>query len=142
MAKEAIEVQRIESERAAERARLEAAERERKWLVLIDHTRERLAEEHRAEQLSEQARAFAEVQRLRNYISAMQAAYGDHEETVPWLAWAHRYVEHRDPLGKPPVMPQAPEATPEALQPHMPSGWSADGRHECTRRFPALHQRY
>jgi hypothetical protein len=142
MAKEAVEVQRIERERAAERARLEAEERERKWLVLMDHAKERLVEEHRAEQLNEQARAFAEVQRLRSYISAMAAAYGDREETAPWLAWAHRYVDQRDPLRKPPAMPQAPEATPEALQPHMPSGWSADGPHEDTWRFPAVRQRY
>jgi non-ribosomal peptide synthetase component F len=81
MTKEAVEVQRIESE-----------------------------------QVSEQARAFAEVQRLRSYISAMETAYGEHEETAPWLAWA--------------------------LQPHLPNGWSADGPHEGRWRFPTLDQRY
>lgn len=127
IAKEAAEVQRVEAERAAQRARVAAEERERKWLVLMDRAKEKLVEEHRAEQLAEQATAFGEIQRLRSYIQAIEAAYGDHEETAPWLAWAQSYIEQRDPLGKPPVMPRAPEATAEALQAHLPDGWSADG---------------
>ncbi len=141
IAKEAAEVQRIEAERAAERARLAAEERERKWLMLMDEAKEKLVEKHRAEQLGEQARAFAESQRLRSYIEAMETAYGDHEETATWLAWAQSYVDQRDPLGKPPVLPRSPDATPEALQPHLPAGWNAEGPHEGPRRFPAPHQR-
>ncbi len=142
IAKESAEVARIEAERAAERARLAAEERERKWLVLMDQARERLVEQHRAEHLGEQARAFAEIRRLRSYVEAMEAAYGDHEETASWLAWAQSYLDQRDPLGQPPVMPRPPEATPEALQPHLPAGWSAEGPHEGTRRFPGSHQNY
>jgi len=142
IAKEATEVQRIEAERAAERARLAAEERERNWLVLMDQAKQKLVEAHRAKQLREQASAFAEIQGLRSYVEAMEAAYGDHEETAPWLAWAQSYIDQRDPLGKPPVMPRAPEATPEALQAHLPSGWSADGPREGTRHSPAPHQRY
>ena len=41
IAKEAAEVQRIEAERAAERARLAAEERERKWLMLMDEAKEK-----------------------------------------------------------------------------------------------------
>ena len=135
IAKEATEIRRVEAERAAERARLAAEERERKWLVLLDQAKDRLVEEHRAKQLGEQARAFADVQQLRGYIDAMRAAYGDHEETGPWLAWAQSYVDQRDPLREPPVMPRAPEATHEALQPHLPAGWSAEGPHEASHRY-------
>jgi hypothetical protein len=60
--------------------------------------KERLVEEHRAEQLREQASAFAETQRLRSYLEAMEAPYGDRDETALWLAWAWRYLAQRDPL--------------------------------------------
>ncbi len=142
LAKEAAEVQRIEAEEDAERARRAAEERERQWLVHMEQAKERLVEEHRAEWLGGQASAYAEIQRLRSYIEATAAAYGEHEETAQWLVWAQNYVKQRDPLGKPPVMPRVPEATPEALQPHLPSGWSADGPHEGPRRHPGYGRQY
>jgi hypothetical protein len=142
IAKETAEIQRVEAERAAERARLAAEERERQWLVLMDQAKDRLVEEHRAKHLGEQARAFAEVQELRGYIEAVRSAYDPHEETGSWLAWARSYIDQRDPLREPPVMPPAPEATPEALQPHLPEGWSAEGPHEGPRRFPVRGRRY
>jgi hypothetical protein len=142
IAKEATEIQRVEAERAAERARLAAEERERNWLVLIEQAKHQLVEQHRAKHLREQARAFEEVQQLRSYIEAIRAAYGEHEETAPWLAWAQSYVDQRDPLGEPPVMPRAPEATPEALQPHLPAGWSAEGPHEGPHRFSGYGPRH
>lgn len=44
-----------------------------------------------------------------------------------WIDWARAYADRIDPLRAPPVMPLAPEATTEALQPFMPAGWSAEG---------------
>jgi len=143
LAAQAVEVERIEAERAAARARLAAEERERQWRLLMSKATERLVEDNRAQQLKEQASAFAETQRLRSYLEAMEAAYGDHEETAPWLVWAQSYVERRDPLMKPPGMPPAPNATAQALQAYLPSGWSAEGPHEGTvRRFPVHRPRY
>lgn len=136
IAAQAAEVQRIEAERAAERARLAAEEQERTWQALIGEAKTRLLAQHYAQQLKKEAGAFAETRLLRRYVEAMRAAYGDHKETAPWLAWAQSYVHERDPLAKPPVVPQAPEATPEALQPHLPAGWSAQGPHEDPLRFP------
>jgi hypothetical protein len=45
--------------------------------------------------------------------------------SASWLAWARSYAAQQDPLSKPPTMPQPPEATPGALQEHLPDGWSA-----------------
>jgi hypothetical protein len=134
IAAQAAEVKRVEAERAAERARLAAEERERTWQALMGEAKARLVEEHNAQQLHKEAGAFAETRLLRSYVEAMRTAYGEHEETAPWLAWAQSYVGKRDPLAKPPVTPRAPEATPEALQPHLPAGWSAEGPHEGARR--------
>jgi hypothetical protein len=57
----------------------------------------------------------------------MDAAYGDRPETAEWLTWARAYISRLDPLTAPPEMPEPPEASPEALQPHLPDRWSAHG---------------
>lgn len=58
-----------------------------------------------------------------------------------WLSWARLYVARLDPLRKPPLMPDPPEETPDALQAFMPNGWSVHGPEHGrsafgTRRFP------
>ena len=82
IAAQAAEVQRIETERAAERARLAAEERERAWHVLMGEAKAGLIEEQNAQQLHKEASAFAETRLLRSYVAAMEAVYGDHEETA------------------------------------------------------------
>jgi hypothetical protein len=118
---------RIAAEKAAEAAKREAEERERQWHVLMDEARERLVEEQRATHLRKQADAWQEVERLRRYCDAVQAAYADRSDTAEWLAWARAYAARLDPLSEPPTMPAPIEATPEVLQPYLPVGWSAEG---------------
>jgi hypothetical protein len=121
------EKERIAAEKAAEAARREAEERERQWKVLMDDAKHRLVETHRAEQLRSDAARWTAAQTLRRYCDAVQASYGDRSETAEWLAWARVYVSQLDPLSLAPVMPEDPEPTIEALQQHLPDGWSAHG---------------
>jgi hypothetical protein len=123
-ARRVAEQERIAAEKAAGRA---ADERERTWHQLMAQARERLVETHRTAQLRVQADAWSEADRLRRYCDAMDAAHGEHPPTAQWIAWARAHADQIDPLTEPPTMPKAPEATPEALQPHLPGGWSAHG---------------
>ena len=121
------EERRIAAAKAAEAARREAEERQRQWHVLMDRARDRLVEAHRAAHLRAQADAWQQAMRLRRYCDALEAAHGDHPDSAPWLAWARQYAGRLDPLTEPPTMPEPPVATREALQEHLPHGWSASG---------------
>ncbi|HXE43838.1 MAG TPA: hypothetical protein VN635_01440 [Conexibacter sp.] len=121
------EERRVAAEEAAEAARREAEERERQWHVLMDEARRRLVETHRTSQLLAQAQAWNQADQLRRYCDALAAAHGDNPKTAAWLTWAREYAARLDPLTEPPGMPESPEATPEALQDHLPGGWSAHG---------------
>ncbi|MGZ4358014.1 MAG: hypothetical protein ACXVRU_14520 [Gaiellaceae bacterium] len=123
----AEEERRIAAEKAAEAARLAAEERERQWHTLIAQAQEQLIESNRIAQLHAEEAAWREAGRLRLYCNAMEAEHGDRPETAEWLAWARRYVAQLDPLNAAPKMPEPPEPTAEALQPHLPQGWSAEG---------------
>jgi hypothetical protein len=70
------------------------------------------------------------------YCDALDAAHGDNAVTAEWLAWARAYTARLDPLTKPPAMPEPPDASPEALQDHLPDGWSAQGPHNNHDRRP------
>ncbi len=85
----------------------------------------RLVESHCAAELREQAAAWQAAESLRRYCDATDVAFGDRPETEEWLAWARAYISHLDPLTDAPAMPKPPAATPEALQQHLPEGWSA-----------------
>jgi ElaB/YqjD/DUF883 family membrane-anchored ribosome-binding protein len=121
------EERRIAAEKAADAARREAEECKRQWHGLMDRARERLIEAHRAAHLRAQADAWQQADRLRRYCDALEAAHGAHPDSAHWLAWARQYANRLDPLTEPPTMPEAPEATSEALQEHLPPGWSDYG---------------
>jgi hypothetical protein len=121
------EEERVAAERAAEEARRAAEERERQWHSLMERAKKRLVESQRAAVLRSQEQAWREAERLRKYCDAMEAAYGGHSESAEWIAWARDFASRLDPLSERPSMPEAPEETPEALQEHLPEGWSVDG---------------
>jgi hypothetical protein len=123
----AAEQERIAAEKAAEAARQAAEERERTWHVLMRQAEERLVESHRAAELRAQADAWSAAENLRRYCDAVDAAYGDRATTADWLTWARTHISRLDPLTEPPTMPEAPEASSDALQPHLPEGWSTRG---------------
>lgn len=145
-AQRVAEQQRIAAEQAAEAARREAEERERQWHVLMDQARTRLVESHRASHLLAQADSWHQAERLRRYCNALDAAHGEDPSAARWLAWAREYVSQLDPLAEPPKMPEPPEATEEALQEHLPSGWSAygpaHGQHARRHRLPLQRALY
>ncbi len=121
------EEERIAEEKAAEEARRAAEERERQWHLLMKRARKQLVETQRADLLRAQAAAWGEAERLRAYCDAMEAAYGERPESAEWIAWARDFSSRLDPLRVPPSMPEEPEETPEALQEHLPAGWSVHG---------------
>lgn len=126
-AERVAEERRIAAEKAAEAARREAHERERQWHLLMDQAREQLVEAHRAAHLHAQADTWQQADRLRRYCDALEAAHGEHPDSATWLAWARQHAHRLDPLAAPPTTPEPPEATLEALQEHLPRGWSAYG---------------
>jgi hypothetical protein len=93
----------------------------------MQQAKERLVESHRAEYLRAQANEWKTAQDLRSYCDAVEAVYGDQPATTEWLAWAREYIARLDPLTEPPSMPGAPEPSADALQQHLPEGWSAHG---------------
>jgi hypothetical protein len=121
------EEKRLAADARAAAARREAEERERQWGVLMDQARARLAGAHRAGHLREQAADWHEADRLRRYCDAAHAAHGENPATREWLVWARSYIAELDPLSQPPVEPAPVEATANALQEHLPPGWSARG---------------
>lgn len=121
------EEERVAAEKAAEEAKRAAEARERQWHVLMGEARRQLVETQRASLLRSQAKAWEEANLLRRYCDAMQDAYGDREESMSWISWAREFVSRLDPLREPPTMPEPPEETPEALQAHLPEGWSVHG---------------
>jgi hypothetical protein len=126
-ANRAIEEKRIAAEKAEEAARQAAEERERRWHVLMAEAEESLVESHRAARIRAEADAWHTAESLRHYCNAMESAFGDRSDTAEWLSWARAYVLRIDPLSNPPVTPDAPEASTQALQQHLPKGWSALG---------------
>lgn len=126
-AKRIAEEKRVAAKKAAEAARRKTEERERQWHILMDQARTRLVEADRAARLRAQAEAWRQADELRRYCDALEAAHGDDPVTAGWLSWARAYAVSLDPLAEPPAMPEPPEPTPEALQEHLPDGWSAYG---------------
>lgn len=121
------EQERIRAEEAAERARREAEQLERTWNAHMATARERLTEDHHRARLSAAVDDWEQARRVRAYCDAAEAAYPESLETQTWIAWARAYAEQLDSLTAAPLMPDPPDDTPDALQPYLPDGWSADG---------------
>lgn len=124
--REAEDRRRVAEERA-EAARRAAEARERRWHELMEEARASFAEAQRVTHLRAQAAARREADSLRRFCDAAEAAHGEDPGTATWLTWARTFIAALDPLTRPVVAPAAVEASPEALQEHLPPGWSADG---------------
>lgn len=129
------EEERVAAEKAAEEARRAAEERERRWHLLMEQAKGRLVETQRANLLREQVNAWQEAERLRSYCDAMEAAYDEDPKTSEWIAWARQFASRIDPLREAPSTPEPPEETPEALQEHLPEGWSVHGPEHGQHRY-------
>jgi hypothetical protein len=88
---------------------------------------ERLTEDHRIARLTADVEAWDQARRIRAYCEAAEASYHDNADAREWLAWARAHAEPLDPLTDAPAFPEPAEATPEALQPYLPDGCSAQG---------------
>lgn len=135
------EEERIAAQKRAEEERRAAEERERQWHILMDRARRRLVETQRAVLLRSQEQAWREAERLREYCDAVEAVHGGNPESAEWIAWARDFATRVDPLSEPPVLPEPPEETPEALQEHLPDGWSVRGP-EYGRNHLAGYRRF
>jgi hypothetical protein len=121
------EQERLRAEEAAERARRDAEERERTWRDLMATAHERQIEDDRIARLTANVDAWDQALRIRAYCDAAEATYHDNADAMEWIAWARTHAQRLDPLAHAPAFAELPEATPEALQPYLPDGWSADG---------------
>jgi hypothetical protein len=134
------EEERVASEKRAEEAQRAAEERERQWHSLMEQARKRLVESQRAAVLRSQEQAWREAERLREYCDAMEAAHGEHPDSADWIAWARGFAARLDPLSERLSMPEPPEETPEALQEHLPKGWSVHGPEYGRAHIPAYRR--
>ena len=101
-------IQVAESEKA-QRLRREREEQERRE---AEHRRQllekkRLEEEAKCRHLEQEAAHWHKAQQIRTYLAAVRERVSrqeNGEEPNPkieeWLAWAHRYADHLDPLSK------------------------------------------
>src|SRR5262249_23094781 len=121
------EEERIAAEKAEEAARRQGEERERRWHALMREARQGLVDSYRASHLRSEAERWTYAENARRYCDAVEVRYGGRVDTADWLKWARACIARIDPLNNPPVIPDDPEATPEALQEHLPEGWSARG---------------
>jgi hypothetical protein len=120
------EQERIRAEEAAERARRVAEERESAWQDLMATAREWLTQDHRIARLTADVNAWDQARRIRAYCDAVEAKHPDNADVREWIAWSRAHAQ-RLPARYRPAFPEPPEATPEALQPYLPEGWSAQG---------------
>jgi hypothetical protein len=87
----------------------------------------RVVESHWAEQLQRELDAWALCDRIERYCDALEAAHGKDEETLEWISWALDYAKKIDPTKTPSSIPEDPDLTHEAVQRHLPPGWSTYG---------------
>ena len=113
-----LEVRAAEDDhRDAEKARA-AEERQRQWEVAMEAARGQFREEHRARALRSQVAAWQEANLIRDYLRCVRDRHGASPESAEWIAWTGRYVdEFIDPLSRPPILPEAPEPSPDDLKP-------------------------
>jgi hypothetical protein len=88
---------------------------------------ERLVEEHRAARARDEAEAWQVATSLDGYCNAIEASYPAGSTSAEWVSWMRAHAEQINPLTQEPRLPELPEATIEALQKHLPAGWSAEG---------------
>jgi hypothetical protein len=150
-----IEERLLEIERDAERRRVSREQNEQAmerkeharsaaWQTHMQHAAQQLVQQHREAAAFDQADAWRQATDLRHYCDAAETRHGRHPDTAHWLRWVRAFADRIDPLQQPPGFPEAPAPTPEALQAHLPRGWSARGpespdpRELPTRRRPEL----
>ncbi len=129
------EERRLAEEEAA-REKRERQEREERWNELMGEAQRGLIESHRATWLHSRLEAWDEAERIRRYCQAMETTAGESEETATWVAWALGYAEKIDPIGVPTSLPEDPVMTHEAVQEHLPDGWSTYGAEHRWRPRP------
>lgn len=119
--------QQLAAEHRAEQERLAAEQRERDWERLMGEAHEKLIETARFHQLKRETEAWELAARIRDYCDALDNAQGEDPAAAKWVAWARGYAEQIDPLNTPRKLPPDPGPTRQALQEHLPPGWSVYG---------------
>lgn len=137
------EEERVQAEKDAARQKRERDERQTQWNALIETAKVKVVEAHRAAQLRRELDAWDLTHRIERYCEALEASQGNNEATSAWLTWARGYANRIDPTITPSELPPDPELTHEAVQEHLPSGWSTYGPEHGWRPQPcSYHQRW
>jgi hypothetical protein len=105
----------------------------------MERAKLQLVESHRAAQLQRELDAWDLSERIDRYCDALEAAQG---ETLTWTSWARNYAKKIDPTKTPSRMPEDPKMTHEAVQEHLPKGWSTYGPEQGWRPVPSYARRW
>ena len=133
---------RTKAEEEAARQQREREERETKWSELMERAKLRLVESHRAAQLHRQLDSWDLSSRIERYCDALEATQGKDAGTLDWISWAREYAKKIDPTKTPSSLPEDPEMTHEAVQEHLPRGWSTYGPEHGWHPTPSYARRW
>jgi hypothetical protein len=109
-----LEIRAAEDDDRDLRARRAAEERHRRWELAMVDAKDRFVEAHRRNVLRGQIADWQEAKAIREYLAALEAEHGRE-----WIAWIRAHLRQLDPLLAEPVMPEAPDPTPEDLRPFL-----------------------
>jgi hypothetical protein len=122
-----LELRAVEDDEREAQEKREAEDRQRRWEAAMEEARLRFVEEHRANVLRAQIAARHEARTMSEYLSELEAEYGDDAQAQEWITWVRQYLERIDPLRKTPSMPAEPEISRDDLRPFLPRGMNPYG---------------
>ncbi|GGK81786.1 hypothetical protein Sme01_62810 [Sphaerisporangium melleum] len=133
----ALAWKRRQEERDAEEERQKAAERAR-WEAAVAQARGSAIDDYRNRTFADALGAWAAATEIREFCAALERASGDYQETgeamclQSWVGWGRSLADRLDPVRNPSQLAQADfdaEPAPDDLRPYL-GDWSPYGPHK------------
>lgn len=122
-----VPIAAAEARHRQQEAELRAAVRQAEWEQAMTRARDRHHDARCREELDRQVGRWREATRIREYATAVAAAYADDSEASEWVVWARWRASQIDPLTDAPRAPERQtKVKAEDLRPYL-KGWSPYG---------------